>query len=73
MEYCKECIFSKYNENEIKELLKKYASNIEKIRENYRNPSAHTNEIKRIDAEECFNLVLDVEKLLKQMLDSFDY
>ena len=29
-------------------------------------------EIKRVDAEGCFNLVLDIEKLLKKMLDSFD-
>lgn len=73
MEYCKECIFSKYDKKEIKKLLNKYASSIEEIRKKYRNPSAHTNKIKRIDAEECFNLVLDIEKLLKQMLDSFDY
>ena len=72
MEYCRECVFSRHDENRIRRLLKKYASSIEEIRKNYRNPSAHTNEIKRIDAEECFNLVLDVEKLLKQMLDSFD-
>lgn len=72
MEYCKECIFSNKSKEEIKELLIKYASSIEEIREKYRNPSAHTNEIKRVDAEECFNLVLDIEKLLKQMLDSFD-
>lgn len=72
MEYCKTCIFSKYNDEEIEKLLIKYASSIEEIREKYRNPSAHTNEIKRIDAEECFNLVLDIEKLLKKMLDSFD-
>lgn len=73
MEYCKKCLFSRYDENEIEELLTKFASSIENIRENYRNPSAHTNEIKQVDAEECLNLVLDVEKLLKQMLDSFDY
>ena len=72
MEYCKECIFSKYNEDEIEKLLTKYASSIEEIREKYRNPSAHTNKIKRVNAEECFNLVLDIEKLLKKMLDSFD-
>ena len=72
MEYCKKCVFTNYNEEEIEKLLKKYASSIEEIREKYRNPSAHTNEIKRVDAEECFNLVLDIEKLLKKMLDSFD-
>lgn len=38
------------------------------------NPkAAHTNELKRVNAEQCFELVLDVEKLLKRILDSFDH
>jgi hypothetical protein len=73
LEYCKNCLFSNVDENKIEDLLNYYATSIEEIRVKYRNPSAHTNEIKRVDAEECFNLVLDVEKLLKKMLDSFDY
>ena len=72
MKYCKDCIFSNNTEEEIEQLLSKYASSIEEIKDKYRNPSAHRNEIKRIDAEKCFNLILDIEKLLKQMLDSFD-
>lgn len=72
MEYCRNCLFSRYNDDEIEELLTRFASAIEEIKDKYRNPSAHTNEIRRIDAEECFNLVLDIEKLLKKMLDSFD-
>ena len=72
LEYAKECIFSSYSQNQIETMLYDYAKSINTIRYKYRNPSAHTNEIKRIDAEECFNLVLDVEKLLKRMLDSFD-
>lgn len=72
MEYCKSRIFSNYSEDEIENLLNYYATSIEEIRIKYRNPSAHRNEIKQIDAEECFDLVLDVEKLLKEMLDSFD-
>ena len=73
IEYCKSCVFSKYEENEIESLLTKYASSIEEIRKKFRNPSAHTNKIQRTDADECFDLILDVEKLLKQMLDSFDF
>ena len=72
LNYCKDNIFSNRTDKEIKHLLYEYAENIEKIRIDYRNPSAHRNKIKRINAEECFDLVLDVEKLLKKMLDSFD-
>ena len=73
IDYCKENIFSNRTEEEIKLLLEEFARNIERIRKDYRNPSAHRNGIKRIHAKECFDLVLDVEKLLKRMLDSFDY
>ena len=72
LEYAKECIFSSYSQSQIETMLYDYAKSINTIRYKYRNPSAHTNEIKKIHAEECFNLVLDVEKLLKRMLDSFD-
>ena len=45
---------------------------VEEVKNDYRNPSAHTNELRRVDAEQCFALVVDVEKLMKKMLDSFD-
>ena len=73
IEYCKSNLFTDYDENKIDGTLIDYAYSIEEIRTKYRNPSAHTNEIKRTDAKDCFDLVLDVEKLLKKMLDSFDY
>jgi hypothetical protein len=49
------------------------AENVEEIRTDYRNPSAHTNELRCINAKQCFDLVLDVEKFLKKFLDSVDY
>ena len=61
------------NEKEIIDMLDEYAKDIEKIKNKYRNPSAHRNAIQRVNAEECFKVVLDYEKLLKKMLDSFDY
>lgn len=36
------------------------------------NPSAHTGELNERNARDCFDLVLDVEKLLRRMLDSFN-
>lgn len=72
MEYCKNNIFSNKTEKEIRKLLNEYAGYIEKIRKKYRNPSAHRNAIRRVNAKDCLELVLDVEKLLKRMLESFD-
>ena len=73
MEYCKNSLFSNCNEEEITSTLNEYGQKIEFIKDKYRNPSAHRDEIERIDAKECIDLIIDVEKLLKQMIDSFDY
>ena len=54
------------------DLLAEYAEDIETVRKDYRNPSAHTNMLQEINAKECMDLVIDVEKLLKRMVDSFD-
>ncbi|WP_022778317.1 restriction endonuclease subunit S [Butyrivibrio sp. AE3009] len=72
LEYSREKIFSEKTDDEIVELLNDYADSIEEVKNDYRNPSAHTNELRKVDAEQCFDLVLDVEKLLKRMLDSFN-
>lgn len=69
--YASERIFSSLQISEIETMLSSYANQIEDIRIRFRNPAAHTNKITRCDAENCFCLVLDVERLLKKMLDSF--
>ena len=72
MEYCSECIFSNNSPKQIERLLESYSSSIEMIKKEYRNPSAHRNHVKRKTAKECLDLIIDVQKLLKEMLDSFD-
>ena len=77
VEYARQGVLKTYalihSDEEILDLLSDYAEDIERVRKDYRNPSAHTNALTKIRAKECFDLVLDVEKLLKKMLDSFDY
>ena len=72
IEYSKEKLLTGKSNDEILEILHDYADSIEEVRKDYRNPSAHTNELKKVDAEQCFALVVDVEKLMKRILDSFD-
>ena len=72
IEYSKKKFFRDLTDEEIEKSLNYYGSLVDDIRIKYRNPAAHTNELKQLDAEECFNLILDVEKVLKKMLDSFD-
>ena len=71
-DYAEKELFSFNPEIDVLKTLKSYAVKIDDIRERFRNPSAHTDEIKRINAIECFNTVVDIEKLLRVMLDSFD-
>ena len=73
MDYCRNCIFSNKNDDEIEILLEDYASSIEEVREKYRNPSAHRNKIQQGDAKACFDFIIDHEELLIKMLKSFDY
>lgn len=72
MDYCRNCIFSNKNDDEIEILLEDYASSIEEVREKYRNPSAHRNKIQQGDAKACFDFIIDHEELLIKMLKSFD-
>lgn len=71
IEYASSSLFPQMDARDIEYKLNLYANQIEDIRKKFRNPAAHTNKIKRCDAEACFNVLLDVEKLLKKMLDSF--
>ena len=64
---------SSLTDQEIMDKLKFYGEAIDDITKRYRNKAAHTNQLKKVDADECFELVIDVEKLLKKILDSFLY
>ena len=72
--YSKNRFFKNFSDDDniIRETLLKYGSYVEDIRVDYRNPAAHTNKLQKIDAEECFKFVLDSEKVLREMLCSFD-
>lgn len=73
LEYCRDRVFPGKTDTEINAMVTEYARDVENIRTSYRNPSAHTNELKQVNAEACFNYVIDVEKVLKKMLDSFAF
>lgn len=49
-----------------------FANDIEEIKTKYRNKAAHTNELKKKNAKECFDIILDVQKLLKTMIEAFN-
>lgn len=73
LEYAKDRLFENKDDDEILDSLWEFADEIEIVKNKYRNPSAHTGELSEVDAKGCLDFVIDVEKLLKRMLDSFKY
>ena len=72
LDYAKNRLMKECPEEKILPTFKKYAVTINDIRIKYRNKAAHTDALTRTDAKECFDLVIDVTKFLREMLDSFD-
>ena len=73
VEFAKAKLLTDMSDEEILDTLAEYGEEMAIITNEYRNKAAHTNELKRVNAEMCFDMVLDVEKLLKRMMDSFAY
>jgi archaellum component FlaC len=73
LDFCQSIIMKGKDTTYITDTLEEIADEIEKVRKDYRNPSAHTNQLQKINAKECFDLVLDVEKILRTIIESLDY
>ena len=72
-EYAKQKLLVGKSNQDIIDMLEAFGEEISDLTDEFRNKAAHTNELKRVNAQLCFDLVLDVEKLLKRMLDAFTY
>lgn len=73
VEYAKTNLLAGKSDQDILDLLESFGDEIADLTDEFRNKAAHTNELQRVNAQLCFDLVLDVEKLLKRMLDAFAY
>lgn len=72
MEYCRNRLFvSEYSETQIEDGLMYISNKSEEIKNQFRNPSAHLNELQYIDAKRCIETVIEVEKILKKILMMF--
>ena len=74
VEYSKNRLFKNFStdDNQIRETLIEYGSYVDKIRLDYRNPAAHTGSLSQTKADECFEYVIELQKVLKIMLETFD-
>ena len=72
-DYCRDELFINSNENYIADTLNDIGTNVDKVRELYRNPAAHREAISQIKAKECFNYLIEVQKLLQKILSNCKY
>lgn len=72
LDYAKKKLMTGTPEDNILPTFKNYAVTINEIRLKSRNKAAHTDALTQTDAKSCFDLVIDVTKFLKMMVDSFD-
>lgn len=69
LEFVKNELYLPMSEDEMRKNLLTACEFIEKIRRDYRNPSAHKEFISKISAEECIDYVIGAHKMLKTILD----
>ena len=53
------------------QMLQEIAEQAAIVTEKYRNPAAHTNALKEKEARECFDMLIDVERVMQKMMAVF--
>ena len=43
------------------------------VKDNFRNPAAHKNSISMLKASACIDYILEIERVLKYMLEMFNF
>lgn len=72
-EYCKEKLFHTSDINEVRSILHGIACDVNKVKDSYRNPAAHTRMLKIKDAQQCFDDVVDVQKMMINFLKNCNF
>ena len=74
-DYCKKELVKEEIIREIglKSVIKGLNDQIWTIKDKYRNPAAHKNTISMLEASECIDYILEVERVMKRMLEMFNF
>lgn len=72
IDYCQEVLFTGLTRSQAESNILDDGKFIEKVRIDYRNPSAHRGNLNQITALECLNYVIDVQKKLKYFLSQMN-
>lgn len=69
--YCRDRLLNGLSDEDIRETIIEFNDYIKCIRERYRNPAAHKTMVTLAEASECLDYILEVERILKIMLERF--
>ena len=70
LEYAKSDLFKFSDQRRVEAEIEKDYHFIEKVRLDYRNPSAHRDRLTITSAKGCLDYVIDVQHMLKEMLST---
>lgn len=71
--YCKDQLMKKISSNEMTSKIREFDGYIRCVKDNYRNPAAHKTTMSMSEASECLDYILEIERVLKIMLEQFAF
>lgn len=73
IQFCNESLMSGKSQEEIESNIKKIDNYVRYVKDNFRNPAAHKQTMTISDATNCLDYILEVEKVLRDTLECFNY
>lgn len=71
--YCREKLLISTTDNDIIQKIQMFDEYIRNVKNKYRNPAAHKNTMTMSEASECLDYILEIERVLKNMLEQFTF
>jgi hypothetical protein len=71
--YCKEQLMKNLSANEMSSKISEFDGYIRCVKDKYRNPAAHKTTMSMSEASECLDYILEIERVLKIMLEQFAF
>lgn len=73
IKYCREVLVKKSRCSDLDGIINELDKEIKIIKDNFRNPAAHKNSISMLEASACIDYILEIERVLKYMLEMFNF
>ena len=71
--FCKDELMKTLPKQEISCKIDEFERYIRHVKDNFRNPAAHKNIMSMSEASECLDYILEIERVLKIMLEQFSF